>query len=411
MAEKLLTDRELRAARPREKPYRLHDGAGLALYVAPSGVTSWQFRYKHDGREQTLTLGRYPSVGLAEARALTADARRGAAKGEHLTTAKRVAKAKRAARLAATFRKFAAQWVDVEARRAHWSDDYRGEVEASLRNHLGELDALPLAEITAAVAAPILRAAEARAPDMAAKVRARLRAILDYAVEQGAIPLNPLPQVRRRRDSAERKHLPAILDRSGVGAILRAAEVAELSRGVRRAHLLCTFTAQRVGEVVGAEWSEVDLKAGTWSIPRSRMKRKDAGRGAHVVPLPPVLLAAMVEWHRSDGEARRWVCPAPHGDAAVTREAVEKLYRRGLGLTGRHSPHSWRSVFSSWARDAGKDSDTIEAQLDHVVGGKVQAAYDRAKRLALRQALVAWYEAELIGARDGAKVVTMKRGA
>ncbi|MBK6806387.1 MAG: integrase, partial [Betaproteobacteria bacterium] len=47
----------------------------------------------------------------------------------------------------------------------------------------------------------------------------------------------------------------------------------------------------------------------------------------------------------------------------------------------------------------------IEAQLDHVIGSRVQASYDRAKRLDLRRDLLAWYEAELLAARDGAEVI------
>jgi integrase len=90
---------------------------------------------------------------------------------------------------------------------------------------------------------------------------------------------------------------------------------------------------------------------------------------------------------------------------------VEKFYRRGLGLTGKHSPHSWRSVFSTWCREAGKDGDVIEAQLDHVVGNRVQASYDRAKRLDLRRDLLTWYEAQLLAARDGAEVIPLRRAA
>ncbi len=67
-------------------------------------------------------------------------------------------------------------------------------------------------------------------------------------------------------------------------------------------------------------------------------------------------------------------------ERSVTPEGVEKYYREALGLVGRHSPHSWRSAFSTIAREAGKDADVIEAQLDHVVGNKVASAYDRAKR-------------------------------
>ena len=268
---------------------------------------------------------------------------------------------------------------------------------------------MPVAEITTAIAAKPIRKVEDSAPDMATKVRQRLRSIMDYAAEQGLIPINPIPAARRGKRSAQRTHLAAVTDHAGVGAILRAADVAEISRGVRRAHLLAVFTAQRIGEIVGARWDEFDLQAGAWSIPRERMKRKDAQRGPHVVPLPPQLLALLREWHRADGDGATYAAPAPHGDGPITREAIEKFYRRTLELTGKHSPHSWRSVFSTWGRDAGKDADAVEAQLDHMIGTKQAAAYDRAKRLEIRRALMAWYERQLLSARDGAKVVPLRK--
>jgi len=104
-----------------------------------------------------------------------------------------------------------------------------------------------------------------------------------------------------------------------------------------------------------------------------------------------------------------YVCPSPTGHASITREAVEKFYRRGLELSGKHSPHSWRSVLSTWANDAGEDPDAVEAQLDHVTGSPTKVSYDRAKRLARRADLMAWHEQALIAARDGAKVIGLKR--
>lgn len=409
--EKLLNDRQVLTAKATGKPYRLHDGGGLALNITAAGVKSWQYRYRLADKDQTATLGRYPDVGLAEARELVVEARKLAAKGEHLTTEKRAAKAGRIARSADTFAKASEAWAKREARRAEWSDDYREEVKSSLRNHLSDLNALPVARITARIVAPTMRKAERVAPDMAKKVRARLRAILDYAVEEGQITANPIPAPRRTKSANKRKHLPAVLDREGVGQILRAADKAELSRGVRRAHLLAVFTAQRIGEIVGAEWSEIDFTTATWTIPRSRMKRKDVERGPHVLPIPPRLLSMMQEWKRVDGDDARWVCPAPQGKGTITREAVEKFYRRGLGLAGKHSPHSWRSVFDTWSGDAGKGREGIDAQLDHVIGNKVRQAYDRANRLELRRPLLAWYESEIVAARDGAQVLPLKRPA
>lgn len=408
----LLGALDVARAKPTAKPYRLADGGGLYLWVPPSGVKAWQFRYRHAGKPQTATLGKYSDVqGLAWARVRAAEARSRVEEGDHLTRVKAVKKAAKRVASENTFAVVAADWAKSEARRARWTPRYHEEVAASLRNHLSALDALPITEITAAIASPSLRKLERSVPDMAKKVHRRLRSILDYAVEGGLIVGNPLPATRRRKASAERTHLPATLTKEGVRAILREADKAEPGTGVRRAHLLAVFTAQRIGEIVGATWDEVDLQAAVWSIPRDRMKRKDAERGPHLVPIPPVLLAEMREWRRIDGDSARYVCHSRRVDAPITREAVEKFYRCGIKLSGKHSPHSWRSVLSTWANDAGEDADAVEAQLDHRTGGAVKAAYDRAKRLERRADLMAWHEAALIAARDGAKVIDLKRKA
>lgn len=427
MAKHLLTDRHVRNAKAKAKPYRIFDGDGLALWISSTGAKSWQLRYRLHGTEQTATLGKFERLTLAEARVAADAARKLAGEGEHLTVIKRAAKLQRKVDAANTFGAFAAVWIAREARRMRWTADYRGEVAASLKNHLSALNPLPVTKITAGIAAPTLLLVERTAPNMLEKVRRRLRAILDDAVEQGIIPGNPLPAVRRRKN-AERRHFPAATKLPEIGGILRAARAADPCKGIARAHLLLAFAAQRVSEVVGAKWSEFDLDgvdvpvgetqrtrrdpaAGNWAIPRERMKRKDPERGPHVIPLPPLLLEALRDWHEAAGPDAVFVCPAPRDPSKpITPEGVEKFYRNALLLAGKHSPHSWRSAFSTVCREAGKDGDAVESQLDHVVGNKVAAAYDRAKRLQLRRDLMQWYEQQLIAARDGAAVVPIRAG-
>jgi integrase len=139
------------------------------------------------------------------------------------------------------------------------------------------------------------------------------------------------------------------------------------------------------------------------------MKKKDKARGPHIVPLPPQLLATLREWRKADGESSSFVCPSSRGKrSTLTPAGIDKYYRQVLRLASIHSPHSWRSAFSTVCRDAGKDGDVVEAQLDHVVGTATASAYDRAKRLELRRELMMWYEATLIAARDGAEVMPIK---
>ena len=139
---------------------------------------------------------------------------------------------------------------------------------------------------------------------------------------------------------------------------------------------------------------------------------RDEARGAHQVPIPRHLLAELKQWREADSDGAALVCPAPRDPKRqITPEGVEKHFRDALGLAGKHSPHYWRSTFKSICSDAGKSSEVVEAQLDHVVGTKVASAYDRAKRLELRRRLMQWYESELIAARDGAQIVRLSAGS
>src|SRR5690606_33844001 len=63
-----LTDTAIRQAKPQAKPYKLTDERGLFLLVQPSGSKLWRFKYRHQGKEKLLALGKYPDVSLAAAR-------------------------------------------------------------------------------------------------------------------------------------------------------------------------------------------------------------------------------------------------------------------------------------------------------------------------------------------------------
>ncbi|MEI9581314.1 Arm DNA-binding domain-containing protein, partial [Enterobacter asburiae] len=64
----MLTIKQIDAAKPKDKPYRLLDSNGLYLYVPVTGKKVWQLRYKLDGKEKVLTVGKYPLMSLQEAR-------------------------------------------------------------------------------------------------------------------------------------------------------------------------------------------------------------------------------------------------------------------------------------------------------------------------------------------------------
>ena len=59
MPAELLTDVDIRKAKPRDEPFKLSDGKGLYLLVTPAGKKLWRLRYRLHGRESMLSLGEY----------------------------------------------------------------------------------------------------------------------------------------------------------------------------------------------------------------------------------------------------------------------------------------------------------------------------------------------------------------
>ena len=63
-----LNDRQIKNAKPAEKPFKLNGGKGLYLYINTSGGKLWRFDFSHNGKRKTLSIGKYPTISLAEAR-------------------------------------------------------------------------------------------------------------------------------------------------------------------------------------------------------------------------------------------------------------------------------------------------------------------------------------------------------
>ena len=416
-----LSDAAIKRWRPKPgKVERKWDGQGLYLEATAAGTKVWRLKYRRKDatgklREQRATLGRYgdgkDEISLKLARDRAREAREDVARGGSPTVTKRTTKLARATAIETTFRAIAGKWLKEAARSKEWSPDYCDEATRSLELHVyPTMGSLPIGDLTPAMIAMALDPVERRAPDQGRKVRQRLRAIFNFALTKGIVAGNPVvPGIGRKNDV---RHFPAITDTVGLGEVLLAAELADVGPGVARAHLLLAFTCQRVGEVVPGRWSEVDFKNAVWRIPRTRMKRKDQKRPDHVVPVPPPLLAFLEQWRATDGDTAEWICPSPLHKSHVTREAVEKFYNKTLKLAGKHSPHSWRTAFSTLAHDAGHPHDIIEAQLDHLLhnGNKVAVSYDRGDRLKGRELLSRWWADTLVSARAGAQVASIPKG-
>ena len=381
-----LTDREVRAAEPRDKPYRLADGGGLHLQVPTSGSKLWRLRYEYAGREKMLALGSYPDVTLAQARQQREAARSLLREGRDPGVERKLARAAVVSSTTTTFEMIAREW------HAHQKDGWTPRHAWDVMNSL-ELDAfpvlgpLPIAEITPPMVLQVLRTIEARpAIETAHRVRQRISATFVYAIASGRGTQDPAAIVRTALKPVARGKQPALTDLGEVRDALKAAEAIPAHPATRLALRFLALTVVRPGELRSAHWQELEDLDGAepaWRVPAERMKMKRE----HLVPLSRQALEVLVALRTLTGKQALMFPSARHGHKPMSENAIGYLLNRA-GYHHRHVPHGWRASFSTIMNERYRtDRDIIDLMLAHAPKDKVEAAYNRAAHMERKRAL------------------------
>jgi len=418
--KQVLTAAKLTALLRAAEPSKYTDGGGMHLFISNTGAASWRYKYRIAGKEKLFTLGTANGpdcVSLAEARSLLADARAQVKKGHDPVAKRRVRRLENTSAGAESLKELAEDWLDRMAVR--WSAKHASNSRRAFKRDIyPSLGNLPLTDVTTPMVSATIAKVEKRAPETSRRIRQHLHSVFDYGRVKGLITINPVVTLPGATVSTGKlsKRLPAFITLPELGGVLRDAERHNLSAPVREASWLLAHTVVRVSELVAAQWPEFQLtgKSPRWVIPRSRMKTQSLDRD-HIIPLSPKVVTRLVHWRTVIGGGK-FVFPSTQSKTGhISIESIEKAYRVTLGLKDRHVPHGWRSAFSSLAHDALDkkgmprfDHTAIETSLDHLVGSKVQRAYDRGDRWDARCALMTWWSLQLETAMNGANVIQFK---
>ncbi|WP_104655048.1 tyrosine-type recombinase/integrase [Ralstonia insidiosa] len=391
----MLTDKQAKALRPKDKP--VFDGkvTGLLLTPTKSGC-KWTLRFTSPvtGTRRDAGLGTYPETSIAEARDKALAMRKLIDNGEDpIDRRNREREAASVAAAALTFEKAARQvhedlkpgWKN-EKHAAQWISTLETYVFPKVGNR--KLDA-----ITPADCADVLRPIWLTKAETASRTRQRMHAVMQWAWAHGHITANPVSVVDHLlpKQSAKAEHQPAMPWRQVPEFV--ATYLAEHAPGdsTRAALLFLILTATRSGEVRSATWDEFDLRARVWNIPAARMKANEA----HRVPLSEKALTLIKELKQSQLH-ETLVFPSPREKVLsdMTLTALLRRVKAESDTPGRvATAHGFRSSFRDWASESGYARDLAERALAHTVANKVEAAYHRTDLLEQRRPLMeAWAE-------------------
>ena len=409
----MLTDKALKAfIAQKAHGKKLSDGGGLYLLILPSGGAAWRIKYRINRKEKSYSIGKYPQISLAAARVELAEVKALLRENKDPVTQRRLNRAETSAAGDNTFIYVATEWLNMKQK--EWSaGHFTKSARAFERDVYPTLGNLPIATITPAIVSKVVEDIHKRGVlETVTRILQHLNGVFRYAQAKGLCRDNPALAARellpRKKDAGR---MNALLDWPSLGDILRRADMARISPSVRMAQRLIAFTGMRIGNVIDAQWKEFDLTSDQpiWSIPRAKMKVKSRLLD-HRIPLSPEIADELRQWKGVFG-GKGYVFPSPQGGNHIGRESIEKVYRVTLGLSGKHSPHGWRSALSTLARDNGFARDVVELALDHAHDNEVARAYDRGERFHERVKLFQWWGKQLATAQKGAAIIKLNTNA
>ena len=402
-----LTAESVKRTKPKDKPFKLSDRDGLYLLVEPSGSRLWRMNFRFEGKQKTISFGRWPEVLLADARQKLLEARRLLAAGvDPVEQAKRDRIAKS---LSATnsFQSIAEEWLgkieqegvaEMTLKKARWL----------LEKTLPSLGKRPISEITAHELLLVLKKVEStKRYDTANRIRSTCSQVFRYAIATARAERDICSDLRGALITPRTTHRAAVTSPAEAGGLVRAIEDYDGNTLTRIALRLLPHVFVRPGELRWAEWKEFDLDERVWTIPGHKMKM---GR-PHAVPLSRQAIAIIREIEH-DATFSNFLFPSLRAlDRPMSDNTINAALRR-LGYSKHQmTGHGFRAMAATLLNEMGIwNPDAIERQLAHADGNSIRRAYARGQYWDERVRMMQHWSDYLDQLRDGATILRPRFG-
>lgn len=364
---------------------------GLGLMVSPKGSRSWVLRATYGGVRRKMGLGGYPSVTLSQATEKARNVKLEIDKGNDPIHARKLNKSNliAAQAKAKTFEECAEMFLATRTfKNIKHGKQWRSTLETYVFPHIGKQ---LVADIGISNIKTVLDPIWKTKTETASRIQGRIKSVIDYAIVCGyrdkANPaiwdgfLDSIYPSPKKIKTVE--HMDA-MPYSNVYDFLIALRKHDTISAKALEFLI--LTCVRSDSVRSATWSQIDMDAKVWTIPKAFTKTKKRN---HTVPLSSYALSLLKSLNRYEGTDL--VFPSSTMKK-MSDSAISKLMRemrankefKGIGV-----PHGFRSTFSTWRLEKTNYTQEIgELSLMHEVGDSVYQAYQRSDGLEKRRAIM-----------------------
>lgn len=380
---------------------------GLSLRVTANDARTWTVFYRDEnGRQKRLTLGRFPTVSLADARELAREAQLRVAKGGDPVVEKR------AAHDGLTFGELAATYIERHAKpnKRSWKEDDR-QLESSL---LPKWRNRPAAELGADDLLAILNAKVTEGSPVAAnRLRALVSRIYTFGAEQRLVSPTANPVIGVKKPTKE-KTRERLLTWDEIRRLWEACST-------QNAYVCAWFrlrlvTAQRGGELLQMRWPDIDPKSHFWTIPAQFVKNAH-GHRVFLNKTARQLLATVPRDERSV-----WVFPKSFmGDYKHVGRRLAQSTRANIVATQKKEGaardradirgHDLRRTAASMMASGGVPRFVISRILNHSEDKDITSVYDRYSYDAEKKAAMEFWDRQLTAVLEGKSLARLGRFA